>query len=55
MVNIKLQAILSLLHLIPDAAEYALKIKENVKIMKDIPNRFKRGPWGILMEAKKTD
>jgi hypothetical protein len=43
---------LSLLHVIPDTVEYALKLKDNVKIMKDIPSRFRRGPWGILMEAK---
>lgn len=44
--------IMSLVKFFGDAAEYAVKMKDEKKILESLPDRLKRGPWGILIETK---
>ncbi len=43
---------LSLISSIGDGAEYVTKIKEDKRILDSLPDKFRGGPWGILMELK---
>lgn len=45
--------LLSLFSLAVDGVEYGSKMTESAKVLISIPDRLKRGPWGMLMEAKK--
>jgi hypothetical protein len=46
--------LLSVFGITLDVGEYGAKMSESAKLIKSIPDRLKRGPWGVLMEVKKT-
>lgn len=43
---------ISIMSLVGDAGKYAREIINNKKLLKSIPDRLRRGPWGLLMESK---
>ncbi len=45
---------LSLFGLTVDGVEYGSTMTETAKVLRSIPDRLKRGPWGMLMEVIKT-
>jgi len=43
---------LSILGLVEDTREHARAILDTRKLLKSIPEKIRRGPWGLLMEAR---
>ncbi len=43
---------ISIMSIVGDARKFAREIIENKKLLKSIPDRLRRGPWGLLMESK---
>lgn len=43
---------ISILNFIADAKKYASELLKNRKILNSIPSRLRRGPWGLMIEAK---
>lgn len=43
---------IAIMGLIKDAKKYIEEIIKTRRLSKSMPDRLRRGPWGILMEAK---
>jgi pyruvate/2-oxoglutarate dehydrogenase complex dihydrolipoamide dehydrogenase (E3) component len=46
---------LAIVGMISDTAGYAKEIIETRKLAKDLPDRLKRGPWGLMIDAKQKE
>lgn len=46
---------LSVMSFVADAKQYASEMIKNGKILKSVPERLRRGLWGMMIEAKKRD